>query len=330
MESKRRRAADETAGASPFSREGDLAATALSLPPSSVMSDGGPKDPADIVARARAELGLSHQLGQERRIRPPPWNGGSEGYPEFSRLSDQDRYQNNMPTVASGRSVRRWNREGVTRKRKTGNKERSQVVGTDMVNMVTFIIAYPTSTCQEIAVNIYNSGRGGELYSVPTVSKQLKELEITKKKASTEAHQAQSEDVQFRLECFFDMPCPLGVRVVPRYKLIDVDEFGVTLEKCNRNGGWTQKVAQVRTDGHYQVWYRTNDRQTLRESFNYFQIETNYYSRDSDHSFSTWNNDNGRVPAPSPKHTKVDERWRWTLALASALVRSVRRAVRTP
>ena len=71
----------------------------------------------------RARPFSSVGAGAENSAASLEW--GSEGYPEFSRLSDQDRYQNNLPTVASGRSVRRWNREGVTRKWKTGNKERS-------------------------------------------------------------------------------------------------------------------------------------------------------------------------------------------------------------
>jgi hypothetical protein len=33
--------------------------------------------------------------------------------------------------------------------------------------------------------------------------------------------------------------------------LIDFDEFGVSLEKCNRTGGWAVKVLRVRKDGHY-------------------------------------------------------------------------------
>jgi len=36
-------------------------------------------------------------------------------------------------------------------------------------------------------------------------------------------------------------------------KLIDVDEFQVKLEKCNRSGGWAVKVQRVRKDGHYKV-----------------------------------------------------------------------------
>jgi len=38
---------------------------------------------------------------------------------------------------------------------------------------------------------------------------------------------------------------------VPRWKLIDFDEFGVSLEKCNCTGGWAVKVLRVRKDGHY-------------------------------------------------------------------------------
>ena len=33
--------------------------------------------------------------------------------------------------------------------------------------------------------------------------------------------------------------------------LIDVDEFGVTIERCNRKKGWALKVFRVRKDGHY-------------------------------------------------------------------------------
>ena len=83
------------------------------------------------------------------------------------------------------------------------------------------------------------------------ISKRLAELEITKKRASTEAYQAQREDVRFRVWSFFNCPSPLGIFQVPRRKLIDVDEFGITMEKCNRTGGWALSVFRVRKDGHY-------------------------------------------------------------------------------
>ena len=47
------------------------------------------------------------------------------------------------------------------------------------------------------------------------------------------------------------MPPPLGILQVPRRRLIDVDEFGATFERCNRTGGWAMKVHRVRKDGHY-------------------------------------------------------------------------------
>jgi hypothetical protein len=38
---------------------------------------------------------------------------------------------------------------------------------------------------------------------------------------------------------------------VPRRRLIDVDEFGATFERCNHMGGWDVKVLRVQKDGHY-------------------------------------------------------------------------------
>jgi hypothetical protein len=43
----------------------------------------------------------------------------------------------------------------------------------------------------------------------------------------------------------------LGIFGVPQHKLIDVDEFGISLEKCNRTGGWALRVFRVRKDGHF-------------------------------------------------------------------------------
>jgi hypothetical protein len=100
-----------------------------------------------------------------------------------------------------------------------------------------------------MAVFIYNEE--DDLYSVHAISKRLKELEVTKKKASIEGFQVQQPDVQFKVWGFWNCPPPLGIYGVPQRILIDVDEFGVTLEKCNRTGGWVVKVLRVRKDGDY-------------------------------------------------------------------------------
>ena len=75
------------------------------------------------------------------------------------------------------------------------------------------------------------------LYSQSVISKRLSELEVTKKNASADAFQAQRADVQFRVQVFLNCPPPLGILNVPLYKLNDVDEFSITLERCNRTAG---------------------------------------------------------------------------------------------
>ena len=70
-----------------------------------------------------------------------------------------------------------------------------------MVNLALFLIAHPDGTLDEMAAHIYNEG--GDLYSQPVILKRLGELNVTKKKASTDAFQAQRADVQFRVHVFF-------------------------------------------------------------------------------------------------------------------------------
>jgi hypothetical protein len=49
----------------------------------------------------------------------------------------------------------------------TGNKNRSQIVGVDMLNLVLFLLAWPNATLDEMVVHIYNEG--GDLYSRPVL-----------------------------------------------------------------------------------------------------------------------------------------------------------------
>jgi hypothetical protein len=130
-----------------------------------------------------------------------------------------------------------------------GNKAREQVVGVDLINLATFLRAWPKAHLEEMTVFLYN--KGGPLYSIKVISKCLDELKITKKRASTEAYQAQSDDEQLRVWIIWNFSSPLGIFKVPRQKLIDIDEFGILLEKCNHTGGWALRVFRVRKDGHY-------------------------------------------------------------------------------
>ena len=208
----------------------------------------GGTDPADLVARARAELGFSRQLEQPRRVAPPPRFGGSSGYPVWYREIQLEKFHAGEAIQVSLRSIYQWDVLPEPY-RQTGNRPRTTVVGVDLLNLVTYITAWPDATLDEMAAFIYNEG--GDLYSRQAISNRLKDLDITRKKASTEGYQTQRPDVEFRVWSFWNCPPPAGVLGVPRRKLIDFDEFGVSLEKCNRTGGWAVKVLRVRKDGHY-------------------------------------------------------------------------------
>ena len=77
----------------------------------------------------------------------------------------------------------------------TSNTERTLIVGVDLLSLVTYITAWPDATLDKMAVFIYNEG--GDLYSRQRISQQLAELDITKKRASTEGYQTQQPHVQF-------------------------------------------------------------------------------------------------------------------------------------
>jgi hypothetical protein len=61
----------------------------------------GAVDPADLRAQARAELGLSRELAQPRRVKPHPCEGGSSGYPVWSREEQLEKWNAGEETAAS-------------------------------------------------------------------------------------------------------------------------------------------------------------------------------------------------------------------------------------
>ena len=212
------------------------------------MPDLGAVDPADLRVQARAELGLSRELAQSRRVAPHPRRGGSSGYPVWSREEIMEKWNAGEETVASEATLYRWS-DRLIPHRCTGNHARTQIVGTGLINLVVLLFTHPNANFDEMAAHIYNEG--GEMYSSQQISKHLKELDITKKIASVEAYQAQTEAVQHRVFCFWNRAPPLGIFQVPWRMLIDVEKFGVTIEQCNRKKGWALKLFWVRKEGHY-------------------------------------------------------------------------------
>jgi hypothetical protein len=75
-----------------------------------------------------------------------------------------------------------------------------------MINLAVLLFAHPDASCGEITAHFYN--KGGGVYFNQTISRRLKELDITQKIASVEAYQAQSEQVQCRVYAFWNCAPP--------------------------------------------------------------------------------------------------------------------------
>jgi hypothetical protein len=80
------------------------------------------------------------------------------------------------------------------------------IVGVTLLNLVTYITAWPDVTLNKMAAFIFN--KVGDLYSHQAISKCLEELDATKKRASTKGYQTQSPNVKFCIWGFWN--CPLS------------------------------------------------------------------------------------------------------------------------
>ena len=205
-------------------------------------------DPADERADSRRRLQLSRELEVSRQTLPHPSVGGTRGYPVWFRRLEVQRYRDGLPpSIAHPRSVRRWIVRMIPY-RMTGNHEKTELVGEDLILLGVISIVYPQASQDEMAMYIYSEGGG--LYNNPLISKRLDELKVTYKKVSVEAYEAFSPRNLLREELFWTRGLPLGKVGIERRKLIDVDEFAVEHKRLNRTKGWGLSCYRVRTVGN--------------------------------------------------------------------------------
>jgi hypothetical protein len=131
----------------------------------------------------------------------------------------------------------------------TGNKASETLVGRDQFLMSLFLIIFPDAEADEIALFIYNNG--GQIYERFAISKRMQELGLTKKIASTEAYQAFTPENVLKAELFWTRAPPLGVVGIPRYKFMDLDEFGIAIQRINKKYGHSHSTLRIRKAGHY-------------------------------------------------------------------------------
>jgi len=134
--------------------------------------------------------------------------------------------------------------------RKNGNKECEILVGKSLFALVLYLkAAFPDALADEAATFIYN--QTGSVYSRHQISCKMKGLGMTNKRVSTEAYQAFEPNNLLKFHQFWTLGGPLGVVGVRRCRLLDVDEFGIALQKTNRNSGHAHSSIRIRKPGHY-------------------------------------------------------------------------------
>ena len=89
-----------------------------------------------------------------------------------------------------------------------GNKEKTELVGLDLILLGVLSIIYLMSSQDEMAMYIYSEGSG--VYSRQLISQRLAELDVTYKKVSVEAYAAFTPRNLRREELFWTRGLPLG------------------------------------------------------------------------------------------------------------------------
>ena len=208
-------------------------------------------------ARKRSKYGLSRELSRERtQHNENPAVGGARGYPMWYRHYAIERVTNDGFDVineipGSRASVYRW-LDRMNPYQMTGNHERANLVGGDMLLMALAYYIWPDAHLNEVAAFIYNNGGG--LYYDQEIQRRKQELGLTRKRSSVESFDAYSFENRMRCELFFSRPPPLGVVGLAIERLIDCDEASFALHKCDRKYGSAHSSMRVRVVGnHYQM-----------------------------------------------------------------------------
>jgi hypothetical protein len=110
----------------------------------------GVTDPAHLEARACVELDFFRQLEQPQRVAPHPSLGGSSGYHVWHREEQLERWDAGEVTDVSERSLFHWSRR-LKPYRQTGNREQSQIIGTELLDLITYITVWPDATLDKMA-----------------------------------------------------------------------------------------------------------------------------------------------------------------------------------
>lgn len=193
-------------------------------------------------------------LGTQRRQDPHPSVGGSLGYDEAARRRMLAQLHAGVPLHligASRSSLRRWIHNGVTRKRRTGNRESKKWRDGDLFLLILWRFAYPRTSREESAAFVANHSVNATMYAPQDISEAEKRIGLTRKVGSTTAERALTPAAQLRRQMFWTAPFPVGRFNIPRAHLLDVDEAGVGLDVVVPRIGKAMKNIRVFDVGAY-------------------------------------------------------------------------------
>ena len=168
---------------------------------------------AEEHAHARSRLGLCRQTETTRQSLPDAPRSGARGHPVPDREHQLARAVASHDVKASGVSIWRWNHR-ILPFSVTGKKERECVTGMSQLLVVVYISIWLTALHDETAEFVCREGVGS--HNNPAMSKPMKDLEITRVKASKETFQA-FLPVNLQKEVWFwSQPPPVGAAGVRR------------------------------------------------------------------------------------------------------------------
>eukprot|EP00978_Attheya_sp_CCMP212_P037426 scaffold176038_cov34-Attheya_sp.AAC.1 len=183
--------------------------------------------------------------------RPHPSHGGAREYPISERLRMLQMWHADLPVPASMvRSIKRWD-DRMIPYRMAGNKGTRQMSGHHLLLLVMFKMGYPEASANQCIVFIGLHSEDGAVFSKKDISKALKGLDYTRKKASTIAKQAFTEENILKHYEFWHEDYLVGIIGTSRRRLIDVDECGFVIDDANKVYGHVVKGLRIRKPGNY-------------------------------------------------------------------------------
>mmetsp|Transcript_21310 Transcript_21310/g.46250 ORF Transcript_21310/g.46250 Transcript_21310/m.46250 type:complete len:251 (+) Transcript_21310:345-1097(+) len=202
----------------------------------------------------RRSHGMSKSIRVEREgiaEAPHPRRGGSRGYPHSERIRMLDMWKKGMPVPKDMlSSIRRWAKRPVPFEM-TGGVKSSSMTGHHRFLLAIFKKIYPQASRKECAAFVAVHSVNNQVFTDMDISRALKDMNMTRKKASTTAYQAftpKNLHLHFR---FWTYSFPAGIIGVRRKDLLDVDEMALQLEDANVNYGHAVRNCRVRKIGNY-------------------------------------------------------------------------------